>query len=194
MKKMLLVAVMSMLVLMNSLCVGAQEYDPNFDYAEAMIQAACNGDEASGMEYCRLRRMKMADMGINDNLQFDCLYLLAKVIHTEVGSSWVTEEHRQLVGSVVLNRINSPEFPNTMYEVVYQPYQYGAVTTGVINYITPYEWCVRSAYTLLVNGSIAPSSVVFQAEFPQGSGTYKAVYDSLLGTTYFCYSSHPWMY
>ena len=47
---------------------------------------------------------------------------------------------------------------------------------------------------VLKDGSIAPPSVVFQAEFVQGKGTYKKITDSILGTTYFCYSSYPDFY
>ena len=38
------------------------------------------------------------------------------------------------------------------------------------------------AEKLLREGSVAPENVIFQAMFPQGSGTYKKI-----GTDYFCY-------
>ena len=175
-------------------CVSAKEYDINVDYAELMIKAACKGDVAAGMKYNRLRDLKKKDLNIKDDIQFDCLYLLSKVIHSEAGSSWISEYHRRMVGSVVLNRVASPEFPNTMNEVVYQRGQYAGAINGSLNHIIPSEACVRSAFKLIADGSIAPSSVVFQAEFPQGSGVYKTVNDPYLGTTYFCYSSRPWLY
>ena len=37
-------------------------------------------------------------------------------------------------------------------------------------------------------------AVVFQANFKQGSGVCKALYDSHLGWTYFCYSSNMSLY
>jgi hypothetical protein len=32
--------------------------------------------------------------------------------------------------------------------------------------------------------------VVFQANFPQGSGIYEIIHDNLLGNTYLCYSNN----
>ena len=37
-------------------------------------------------------------------------------------------------------------------------------------------------------------AVVFQANFPQGSGTYLKFTDSVLGSTYLCLSSRPGLY
>lgn len=170
------------------------EFDVNTSYAELMMSAACQGDISLGHEYERLRNLKKQHLHIEDNLTFDDLYLLSKIIETEAGSNWLTEEHRQMVASVVVNRVKSPEFPNTLYEVVYQRGQYAAARTSRFENLIPSEKAVRSAMAVLKDGSIAPPSVVFQAEFVQGKGTYKKITDSILGTTYFCYSSNPSLY
>lgn len=170
------------------------EFDKNVDYSELMIVAACCGDISSGHEYERLRNLKKQYLNMNDNLTFDDLYLLSKIVETEAGSSWLTEEHRQMVASVVVNRVKSPEFPNTLYEVVYQRGQYAAARTSRFENLIPSEKTVRSAMAILKDGSIAPPNVVFQAEFVQGKGTYKKITDNILGTTYFCYSSNPSLY
>ena len=170
------------------------EFDVNTSYAELMVSAACQGDISLGHEYERLRNLKKQHLHIEDNLTFDDLYLLSKIIETETGSNWLTEEHRQMVASVVVNRVKSPEFPNTLYEVVYQRGQYAAVRTSRFENLIPSEKAVRSAMAVLKDGSIAPPSVVFQAEFVQGKGTYKKITDSILGTTYFCYSSNSSLY
>ena len=170
------------------------EFDKNIDYTELMITAAYSGDLESGYEYERLRNLKKQYLNMNDDLTFDNLYLLSKIVETEAGSNWLTEEHRQMVASVVINRVNSPEFPNTLYEVVYQKGQYAAVGTNRFKNVIPSEKVVRSSMIILKNGSIAPPNVVFQAEFVQGKGIYKKITDKVLGTTYFCYSNNQSLY
>ena len=171
-----------------------KEFDMNTDYSLLMAQAVSKGNSVSGKEYERLRNVKKEYIGIDDNLNYDELMLLAKIVQAEAGSNWLTEEHRQLVASVVINRVNSPEFPNTIYDVIYQRGQYAPVRTGYFQNLIPSEKAINSALQVLINGSIAPPSVVFQANFTQGSGVYKAIRDSKLGTTYFCYSSNRNLY
>ena len=86
------------------------------------------------------------------------------------------EEHpdryeMMLAGSVVLNRVKDPRFPDTIKEVVYQidgPFeQYAPRTKGFIGKDLPEE-CYRLAEILLRYGPIAPSEVIYQAHFNQG--------------------------
>lgn len=59
------------------------------------------------------------------------LYLLAKCIHAEArGESYVG---KVAVGAVILNRVASPDFPDTIYGVIYQPWAFTAVHDGQIN-------------------------------------------------------------
>lgn len=170
------------------------EFDPDADYVELMVEAAVCGDTALGNEYERLHKLQSAHFGINNPFDFDDLYLLAKVVEVEAGSSWITDEHKQMVASVVVNRVNSPEFPDTMYDVVYQRRQYAAAGTKYFEKLIPSESSVRNALYVLQNGSIAPETVVFQAEFKQGSSVYKTYNPEKLGVTYFCHSSYPELY
>ncbi|MGQ9778402.1 MAG: cell wall hydrolase [Bacillota bacterium] len=48
------------------------------------------------------------------------------------------------VGAVVMNRVESPLFPNTIPEVIFQPGAFDAVTDGQI-YLTPDEEAIRAA-------------------------------------------------
>lgn len=58
-------------------------------------------------------------------------YLLARAIHGEArGEPYVG---KVAVGAVVLNRVNEPEFPNTIAGVIYQPLAFTAVADGQIN-------------------------------------------------------------
>lgn len=109
------------------------------------------------------------------------LDLLARVIHCEAGSSWLTDEHQLAVGSVVLNRVADSRFPNTISGVVYQRGQYACVPNGMINR-TPSERAIKNAKYLLENGVTIPTNVVWQAQFKQGKGVWKYIQGH-----YFCY-------
>lgn len=122
------------------------------------------------------------------------LMLLAKVIYAEAGSNFLSDEWKMCVGEVVLNRVASPEFPNTIYDVVYQQGQYQGARSGYIASLTPSERCIDIARRLLNGERLMEPAVVFQANFKQGSGVCKALYDSHLGWTYFCYSSNMSLY
>ena len=59
------------------------------------------------------------------------MYLLAKCIHAEArGESYIGQV---AVGAVILNRVASPDFPDTIYGVIYQPWAFTAVHDGQIN-------------------------------------------------------------
>ncbi len=59
------------------------------------------------------------------------LYLLAKCVHAEArGESYTGQV---AVAAVILNRVKSPSFPNTIAGVIYQPYAFTAVSDGQIN-------------------------------------------------------------
>lgn len=59
------------------------------------------------------------------------LYLLAKCVYAEArGESYVGQV---AVAAVILNRVESSQFPNTISDVIYQPYAFTAVQDGQIN-------------------------------------------------------------
>lgn len=117
------------------------------------------------------------------------LDLLSSIMYAEVGCSWIPDEVQLYAGSVVLNRVKSPLFPNTLYDVIYQEGQYSPTWNGSINN-EPDERTIANAKKLLEEGSVLPENVVFQANFVQGSGVHYSYYDETLGTTtYFCYGN-----
>jgi N-acetylmuramoyl-L-alanine amidase len=59
------------------------------------------------------------------------LYLLAKCIYAEARGEIYTGQ--VAIGAVILNRVKSPSFPNTISGVIYQPYAFTAVSDGQIN-------------------------------------------------------------
>lgn len=109
------------------------------------------------------------------------LYLLAHIIFAEAGSDWCSDEMQMYVGSVVLNRVTSPNWPNTLYEVVYQPGQYECTWTGSF-YNEPNQRAWDMAQWLLDNGSQLPAGVVYQSGSILGNGVYTQI-----DNVYFCY-------
>lgn len=113
--------------------------------------------------------------------------LFARLIYCEAGGC--SYRHKQLVGAVVINRVNSSKFPNTLRGVIYQSGQYSPVSSGKINRVTPDAECYEIARNLLAygTGGICPSNVLFQANFRQGTGVYEILQSPYGTTTYFCY-------
>ena len=70
------------------------------------------------------------------------VYLLARVVYGEARGE--PYRGKVAVAAVVLNRMKSPDFPNTMAGVVYQKGAFSIVDDGQIN-LTPDEEALRAA-------------------------------------------------
>lgn len=106
------------------------------------------------------------------------LEIMARVISGEAQNE--SELVKYYVGGVVLNRVKSKYYPNTIEDVVFQKGQYQCTWDG--NYDRePSDDCYEIAEDLLVNGSTLPEDVLYQAEFKQGSEVYRKI-----GKNYFC--------
>ena len=70
------------------------------------------------------------------------LYLLAKCVYAEArGESYVGQV---AVAAVILNRVKSSSFPNTISGVIYQPWAFTAVHDGQIN-LEPNQTAINAA-------------------------------------------------
>lgn len=107
------------------------------------------------------------------------LELLALVIYSEAGGDTCSDDTRQMVGEVVLNRVADPRYPDTLAEVLTQRAQYGRFYwTGAVwpeRAKLPQEThAVERAYTCaaaLLGGTadrLLPDNVVYQSEYIQG--------------------------
>jgi len=114
------------------------------------------------------------------------LYLLSQVIYSEAGSDWISDEIQLMVGSVVLNRVNSPYFPDNIYDVIHQKGQYQFILQDID--VVPNQRAIDNAKQLLDNQNdlICPSNILFQSESAMGDGIYKK-YETKYATLYFCY-------
>lgn len=194
MKKLLLVLPVLVLTLLLTGHAKAA-YEEDVDYSSLMINAALTGDYDAGIAAQTARSEKIAAMQTGEvDFDFEDLYLLSKIIYAEAGSEWLSDEWKMCVGEVVLNRVASPEFPDTVKEVLQQPGQYYGANSRYFTNLRPSERTAQCAMRLLKGERLLEPSVVFQANFKQGGGTHTAVYDKYLGWTYFCYSAKTELY
>lgn len=166
------------------------------DYISTMQDMCLSGNLSGGIEAEKKLRLRIDTLGENETIiSFTDLYLLSKIIMAEAGSSWLSVEWKMMVGEVLLNRVASPEFPNTIAECLYQPGQYYGVGNKYFESLIPNRDSVEAATRLLLGERIINDpSVVFQANFIQGSGVCVSLFDDVLGYTYFCYSNYPSKY
>lgn len=114
---------------------------------------------------------------------------LFNVAHLMMGEAGYTDSiERRLTASVLLNRVVSDLFPDTIEECLYQPGQYTTVRDGGAFWNEPTEECWQDADALLTQWyetgeTDLPENVLYQSTFPQGSGTHLI---SEWGQ-YFCY-------
>ena len=114
---------------------------------------------------------------------------LFNVAHLMMGEAGYTDStERRLTASVLLNRVDSDKFPDTIGECLYQAGQYSTVRDGGPFWEEPTDECWADAEDLLqtwydTGETDLPEDVLYQSRFPQGSGTYLV---SGWGQ-YFCY-------
>ncbi|MGN1217689.1 MAG: cell wall hydrolase [Phocaeicola sp.] len=119
------------------------------------------------------------------NYTDDDLFYLAAAVCREAGGE--SEEIQLLVANVVINRVNSSIYPDTIYGVLTDYRQYGMMWKYGVSFP---DWadqktidhCYDVARRILEGERVCPDNVLFQAEFEQGSGVYKQ-FDGF----YFCY-------
>lgn len=101
------------------------------------------------------------------------LYLLAKCVHAEArGETYIG---KVAVAAVILNRVASPDFPNTVYGVIYQPWAFTCTHDGQID-LEPDRASYQAAQDALngwdptygclyyYNPAVATSSWIFNRE------------------------------
>ena len=125
--------------------------------------------------------------------------ILTTTVFHEAGHT--TEQLRQYVAQVVLNRVEDSRFPDTGKGVITQPGQYSTkyATVEAANAIQAtdskngtyyYGICEDSVKAAMMGQVEMPSNVLYQANFSQGKGVWKSVYFNsgwYASTSYFCY-------
>lgn len=125
--------------------------------------------------------------------------ILTTTVFHEAGHT--TEQLRQYVAQVVLNRVEDSRFPDTVKGGITQPGQYSTkyATVEAANAIQAtdskngtyyYGICEDSVKAAMMGQVEMPSNVLYQANFSQGKGVWKSVYFNsgwYASTSYFCY-------
>lgn len=86
------------------------------------------------------------------------LYWLSRIIYAESGNQSL--EGKIAVGNVVLNRVASTQFPNTVYDVIFQRNQFTPASNGRIQK-TPTAECVIAAKLALEGANTAGNALYF---------------------------------
>lgn len=88
------------------------------------------------------------------------LYWMSRIITAEARGESL--EGQIAVGNVIMNRVASDYFPNTVYEVVFDGIQFTPAVTGAI-YNTPTEQCILAARLALEGVRTVGDSLYFSA-------------------------------
>ncbi len=84
---------------------------------------------------------------------------LAKIVHLESRGEPIIGQ--VAVANVVLNRVASPQFPNTVHEVLHQPNQFTPVVNGTFNTAIPQERPIEAARRALSGENHVPEALFF---------------------------------
>lgn len=212
-KRVLVSLMAAVMFIMPFNSANALKYDPKVDYYKLMVEMAKRGDKASlyaGRTFEKLRNEKIDALKmkygktdifttysnpkeIQEALELfkrgytmEDLDLVARIVNAEAGCDWIPDWVQRGVASVIVNRVKDRRYPNTVREVIYQPYQYGPIYNGMIN-MRPTSRSRANAKYVLLNGPTMPAGVIGQNGNPDGA-IHASYYDSVLGTTiYFTY-------
>lgn len=129
---------------------GVDGFSDDIDYLSIMKQSCLNGDYEAGVVAEKARNKKIDVLGLNvTKVFFEDLLELSKIITAECGDKRLPFEWKLAVGEVVINRADSPEFPDTIKEVIHAEGQYANANTDYFKNLTPFEPCVEAAARLL---------------------------------------------
>ncbi len=194
MKKWLMAALVLLFLGFLSGCAPDTRHRPT--ELERLEEAAAAGDEEAGREIARRRNARIRASGSAEReVDFDELLLLARFLDAAAGGPDVSEELRLCTGEVVLNRIASPEFPDTLEAVLsergmFPPSQRPEALGG----LRPSRESVQAALSLLLGKRMLSACVVYRGERRFGGGVYATFCDRKQRFTYFCLTEHPELY
>lgn len=194
MKKVIFILLSLGLSLILTTCAFTVEPPPP-DYLDLMAEAAAAGNVEAGRA-CEAEQLAAIQESGSDEtvISFEELYLLSQFIYLKAGEARLSQELRMCTGEIVLNRMASPEFPNTMRGVFLQMEDETALLASPsLTDIVPSRACVDAAMRLLTGERMMEPSVVYQTYARKGD-IFATFADKLLGFTYFCRSENKDLY
>ena len=164
------------------------------DYRALLVEAVTEGDVEAGRASAEERNALIEQGKLSEEpVDFDELQLLSRLIYAEAGDRAFSEAYRMCVGELVLNRVASPEFPDTLEEVAYQRGQFLCVGEPEFEDLRPSRACTEAALRLLLGERRLAPQVLYRSRWQIGPA-YVRFYDRLLGYTYYCESVYPELY
>lgn len=190
--KKLWIALLMLPVLLGLSTCTQMEAAPN--YSELLVSAAASGDTEGGRTLAAERNAMIAQGRLKEApVDYDELLLLARLIFAQSAETSYGEDYLLCVGEVALNRVASPEFPDTLEEVVYQRGQYLCAAEPEFADLRPSRACAWAALRLLLGERRLQPQVVYQSARRIGPA-FVRYYDRRLGYTYFCESVFTELY
>lgn len=107
-------------------------------------------------------------------MSFDEYSCLCKLIEAEATSEDIIG--RQMVADVVINRVKSSKFENSILDVIYEPGQFEPVMNGVFEKMIPTHDTRKAIYNALNNEDITGGALYFQKSDDKIWGDKKYLY------------------
>ena len=118
-------------VLMDTTCVNSNDYNFQSDFIDLTLD-----------DYVEVFQQNNQSIYLR---QSD-IFLMSQIVYAE--SKGEPFEGKVAVASVILNRVLDPSFPNTIEDVIFQPYAFSCVVDGQIN-VDPTQECFDAVYDAL---------------------------------------------
>lgn len=116
-----------------------------------------------------------------EEIEMDELELLAICVEAEAGNQ--TLEGKRLVADVILNRVDDPDFPDTIKGVISQPYQFSSYWDGGMDRVTEISEETIRAVQMELEKRGWPGVIYFTAEaWPEYGTPWKQVGDHYFNT------------
>ena len=186
MKKLLLT--LTLLALLGFLSGCAWLEKPTPDYRSLMISAALHADTEAG-RLAAGERDTYLDVCCSSEprIDFDELLLLSRCLTLRAGDERLSEEQRLCTGEVLLNRVASPAFPDTLEAVLAEEGAFPEELRGELySGMAPDRRCVEAAWELLSGRRMLDSRAVWQCEGKPLGPVCATFCDRYYRVTYFC--------
>lgn len=140
---------------------GGELYLPEWALCKLLNLSAERGDGAVRLDGSRLRLLEGGENYYDLNFPYEDVHWLSHIIGSEAGIEPM--EGKIGVGNVVLNRVKDPDFPDTVFEVVYDyehTVQFEPVSKGTIH-DDPRPLDIIAAYLVLEGANTAGDCLYF---------------------------------
>ena len=127
------------------------------DTAVAVQETVSTADDTADMPYYE---EDYTDVSYTESYSADTddLYWLSHIIYAEAGGE--SYEGMVAVGNVVLNRVRSDSFPNTIYDVIFQSGQFEPVDNGSV-YLEPSSDAISAAEDAIAGMNVVGDALYF---------------------------------